>query len=224
VTLWGTPVGPTPVRGAGPGGLDRSAWARVGYLVETASAYPELTVRENLELMRRLRRLADRRAVGRGDRAAGADPICRAAGQHPVVGQRVATGPGEGAHPPAGAAGARRAGQWPRPGRGGRDPTSAARPRSHGTGLSVQPHSGRGCRAGDPDQDHPRGWPCLAPAAAAFLVTAWAGRRWGAADLLARMGRWWFPLRWWAVTRQPAGVPGCGAARPGSHRGSARAL
>ncbi len=38
-------------------------WSRVGYLVETPSAYPDLTVRENLELTRRLRRVADRRAV-----------------------------------------------------------------------------------------------------------------------------------------------------------------
>ncbi|MBO3749280.1 ABC transporter ATP-binding protein [Streptosporangiaceae bacterium NEAU-GS5] len=34
---------------------ERSAWAKVGYLVEGAVAYPELTVRENLEVMRRLR-------------------------------------------------------------------------------------------------------------------------------------------------------------------------
>ncbi len=40
-------------------------WARVGYLVETPYAYPELTVRENLELSRRLRGLADPNAVER---------------------------------------------------------------------------------------------------------------------------------------------------------------
>lgn len=33
----------------------RQIWDSVGYLVETADAYPELTVRENLEVMRRLR-------------------------------------------------------------------------------------------------------------------------------------------------------------------------
>ena len=33
----------------------KDLWARVGYLVESADAYPELTVRENLEIMRRLR-------------------------------------------------------------------------------------------------------------------------------------------------------------------------
>ncbi|MFF4623841.1 ABC transporter ATP-binding protein [Nonomuraea jabiensis] len=36
---------------------ERTAWAKVGYLVEAAAAYPELTVRENLEVVRRLRRL-----------------------------------------------------------------------------------------------------------------------------------------------------------------------
>jgi ABC-2 type transport system ATP-binding protein len=41
----------------------RSPWARVGYLVETPAAYPELTVRENLEVVRRLRGLPDRGAV-----------------------------------------------------------------------------------------------------------------------------------------------------------------
>jgi ABC-2 type transport system ATP-binding protein len=37
----------------------RSVWARVGYLVETPAAYSELTVRENLRLVCRLRRLRD---------------------------------------------------------------------------------------------------------------------------------------------------------------------
>jgi ABC-2 type transport system ATP-binding protein len=46
---------------AGAGGL----WRRVGHLVETATAYPELTVRENLEVARRLQGVTDRRAVGR---------------------------------------------------------------------------------------------------------------------------------------------------------------
>jgi ABC-2 type transport system ATP-binding protein len=34
-------------------------WSSVGYLVETPCAYPELTVRENLEIIRRLRRISD---------------------------------------------------------------------------------------------------------------------------------------------------------------------
>lgn len=37
----------------GPG--QRQPWPAVGYLVESAEAYPELTVRENLEALRRLR-------------------------------------------------------------------------------------------------------------------------------------------------------------------------
>jgi ABC-2 type transport system ATP-binding protein len=36
-----------------------SIWRRIGYMVETPHAYPDLTVRENLELIRRLRRLND---------------------------------------------------------------------------------------------------------------------------------------------------------------------
>src|SRR6266545_1220001 len=38
-------------------------WGRVGYLVETPAAYPELTVRENLEIVYRLRGLARDRNV-----------------------------------------------------------------------------------------------------------------------------------------------------------------
>jgi ABC-2 type transport system ATP-binding protein len=38
-------------------------WNRVGYLVEIPYSYPELTVRENLEIVRRLRFLPDRRAI-----------------------------------------------------------------------------------------------------------------------------------------------------------------
>lgn len=43
----------------------RALWAQVGYLVETPHAYPELTVRENLEVFRRLRGLRDAHAVDR---------------------------------------------------------------------------------------------------------------------------------------------------------------
>ena len=62
---------------AGASGL----WRRVGHLVESATAYPELTVRENLDVARRLAGVVDRRAVDRtierlvldtfGDRRAG---------------------------------------------------------------------------------------------------------------------------------------------------------
>src|SRR5215471_10772174 len=38
-------------------------WRRVGHLVETATAYPELSVRENLEVARRLAGIDARRAV-----------------------------------------------------------------------------------------------------------------------------------------------------------------
>ena len=38
-------------------------WKQIGSLVELPYSYPELTVRENLEIFRRLRFLADRRAV-----------------------------------------------------------------------------------------------------------------------------------------------------------------
>jgi ABC-2 type transport system ATP-binding protein len=40
-------------------------WMRVGHLVESSVAYPELTVRENLELARRLYDLSDRHASDR---------------------------------------------------------------------------------------------------------------------------------------------------------------
>ncbi|HEX3270166.1 MAG TPA: ABC transporter ATP-binding protein [Ktedonobacterales bacterium] len=43
----------------------RDLWAQVGYLVETPHAYPELTVRENLEVFRRLRGLRDTKTVER---------------------------------------------------------------------------------------------------------------------------------------------------------------
>src|SRR5512146_1304940 len=39
----------------GPNG--RGPWAQVGHLVESPSAYPDLTVQENLEIARRLHKL-----------------------------------------------------------------------------------------------------------------------------------------------------------------------
>jgi ABC-2 type transport system ATP-binding protein len=47
----------------GPNG--RGPWKQVGHLVETPSAYPELTVRENLEIARRLHLITDRNATSR---------------------------------------------------------------------------------------------------------------------------------------------------------------
>jgi ABC-2 type transport system ATP-binding protein len=55
VRVLGQPVGPN---GRGP-------WRNVGHMVERPSAYPELTVRENLEVARRLQGLSDRGAVSR---------------------------------------------------------------------------------------------------------------------------------------------------------------
>jgi ABC-2 type transport system ATP-binding protein len=45
----------------GPGG--RGPWANVGHLVESPSAYPELTVRENLDIARRLYGIKNPKAV-----------------------------------------------------------------------------------------------------------------------------------------------------------------
>ena len=47
----------------GPHG--RGPWAKVGHLVESPSAYPELTVRENLEIARRLHGIMDGEATTR---------------------------------------------------------------------------------------------------------------------------------------------------------------
>ncbi len=49
-------------------------WASVGYMVETPHAYPELTVRDNLEAARRLRPGTDRQAVGRVIELLGLEP------------------------------------------------------------------------------------------------------------------------------------------------------
>ncbi len=43
---------------------DRTVWSQVGYLVEGPACYPELTVRENLEVVRRLRKVSEPGAVG----------------------------------------------------------------------------------------------------------------------------------------------------------------
>lgn len=45
----------------GPGG--RGPWAQVGHLVESPAAYPDLTVRENLDVARRLHGMRDPKAV-----------------------------------------------------------------------------------------------------------------------------------------------------------------
>lgn len=45
------------------GGGKYSAWNQVGYIVEIPCSYPELTVRENLDIIRKLRGISDRKAV-----------------------------------------------------------------------------------------------------------------------------------------------------------------
>jgi ABC-2 type transport system ATP-binding protein len=55
VSVLGQPVGPN---GRGP-------WRHVGHMVEKPAAYPELTVRENLEIARRLHGLPDRGVTSR---------------------------------------------------------------------------------------------------------------------------------------------------------------
>lgn len=59
-----------PTRGAAeifgqPVRADSAEWRRVGHLVESPTAYPELTVRENLELACKLQALDDRLVVDR---------------------------------------------------------------------------------------------------------------------------------------------------------------
>jgi len=58
-------AGTVRVLGQAVGPNGRGPWAKVGHLVETPSAYPELTVHENLEIARRLQGLADSGATGR---------------------------------------------------------------------------------------------------------------------------------------------------------------
>ena len=53
VSLFGTKVQPG----------QRMIWQRVGYMVEMPHAYPDLTVRQNLEIVRRLRQLKDADAL-----------------------------------------------------------------------------------------------------------------------------------------------------------------
>jgi ABC-2 type transport system ATP-binding protein len=55
VSLFGTKVQPG----------QRMIWERVGYMVETPHSYPDLTVRQNLEIVQRLRKLSNDDAVDR---------------------------------------------------------------------------------------------------------------------------------------------------------------
>jgi ABC-2 type transport system ATP-binding protein len=57
--------GSVKVLGQAVGPNGRGPWRRVGHLVEAPAAYPELTVRENLEIARRLHGVAEIRATSR---------------------------------------------------------------------------------------------------------------------------------------------------------------
>ena len=114
---------------------DRSVWAEVGYLVETPSAYPDLTVRENLDVARRLRRLPTRSVVDDAVDRFGLGAVRRLEGTHAVAGQRAAARAGQGAAAPAPDPGAGRTGQRPGPGRcrGGPRPCSPTSPVTTGS-------------------------------------------------------------------------------------------
>jgi ABC-2 type transport system ATP-binding protein len=58
-------AGVVQVLGQAVGPNGRGPWGQVGHLVEAPSAYPELTVRENLEIARRLHGIADKNATSR---------------------------------------------------------------------------------------------------------------------------------------------------------------
>lgn len=55
--------GDASLKGQKVNSRNREIWKDVGYLVEVPYAYPNLTVRENLEISRRLRLIHDRKAV-----------------------------------------------------------------------------------------------------------------------------------------------------------------
>jgi ABC-2 type transport system ATP-binding protein len=56
-------AGNVKVLGQALGPSGRGPWGQVGHLVETPSAYPELTVRENLDIARRLQSLQNPKSV-----------------------------------------------------------------------------------------------------------------------------------------------------------------
>lgn len=58
-------AGSVEVLGQAVGPNGRGPWRQVGHLVETPSAYPELTVYENLEIARRLHGIREGQATGR---------------------------------------------------------------------------------------------------------------------------------------------------------------
>jgi len=58
-------AGSVKVLGQAVGPNGRGPWRQVGHLVERPAAYPELTVRENLEIARRLQGISDIKATSR---------------------------------------------------------------------------------------------------------------------------------------------------------------
>jgi ABC-2 type transport system ATP-binding protein len=58
-------AGSVKILGQAVGPNGRGPWRRVGHMVEAPAAYPELTVRENLEIARRLQAITDTGVVGR---------------------------------------------------------------------------------------------------------------------------------------------------------------
>src|SRR5512138_1440448 len=58
-------AGSVQVLGQAVGPDGRGPWRRVGHMVESPAAYPELTVRENLEVARRMHFISDKHATGR---------------------------------------------------------------------------------------------------------------------------------------------------------------
>lgn len=58
-------AGEARVLGQAVGPNGRGPWSRVGHLVESPAAYPELTVRENLEIARRLHSITEKDATAR---------------------------------------------------------------------------------------------------------------------------------------------------------------
>lgn len=67
-------------------------WEQVGYMVETPAAYPELTVRENLEIYRRLRGLNDPDAIERTLRRLKLEPYAHRRAEALSLGNRQRLG------------------------------------------------------------------------------------------------------------------------------------
>jgi ABC-2 type transport system ATP-binding protein len=67
-------AGTVKVLGEAVGPNGRGPWSKVGHLVESPAAYPELTVRENLEIARRLHFEADKNATSRAIELLGLAP------------------------------------------------------------------------------------------------------------------------------------------------------